>query len=65
MDDQTKYLVSGSLAHQQLRSVVCDKTILKDMVHLTQFSHTGSIEVYHSLRTKYAPKRIHFRYEGM
>ena len=29
------------------------------------FSHTGNLEVYHSLYNKYCPKRLHFCYNGM
>ena len=42
-----------------------DKTLLKDLKHLTDFNHTGTLEVYHSLYNKYTPKRLHFSYPGM
>ena len=45
--------------------MVFDKTILKDMAHLTKFSHTGLLEVYHSVLNKWAPKSTHFSYKGM
>ena len=32
---------------------------------ITGFSHTGSLEVYHSLLNKWVPKSNHFSYEGM
>ena len=34
------------------------------MKHLTNYIHTGTLEVYHSLH-KYCPKRLHFSYERM
>ena len=42
-----------------------DPNLLKDLPHLTAFSHTGSLEVFHALLNKYAPKRLHFSYPGM
>ena len=32
---------------------------------MTEFCHTGVLEVYHSLYNKWAPKRQHFSYTGM
>jgi hypothetical protein len=42
-----------------------NKKLLKDISKLSEFHHTGSLEVYHSLLLKYAPKRKHFSYNGM
>ncbi|XP_014669579.1 PREDICTED: uncharacterized protein LOC106810658 [Priapulus caudatus] len=63
--DTTKYLKAGSQAHKLLTSVVMEKRLLRDVGHLTQFCHTGPLEVYHSLHLKYAPKRHHYSYKGM
>ena len=60
-----KWLKSGSPAHEALKSVVFGKNLLRDLPRLTRFSHTGGLEVFHALFTKYAPKRSHFWYEGM
>ncbi|XP_035679987.1 uncharacterized protein LOC118418249 [Branchiostoma floridae] len=30
-----------------------------------KYKHTGEVEVYHNVVTKYAPKRIHYSYNGM
>ena len=35
------------------------------MEYLTQFKHTGNLEVYHSVINKYSPKRLHFSLYGM
>ena len=32
---------------------------------MTDFNHTGTLEVYHSLYNKYSPKRLHFSYPVM
>ena len=36
-----------------------------DIECLSQFCHTGSLEVFHSVLDKYCPKRLHFTLEGM
>ena len=42
-----------------------DKNLLGAIKFLTKFNHTGTLEVYHSLYNKYAPKRLHFSLHGM
>lgn len=59
------WLKSGSSAHVAVEEVICNKRFLEDMVKLTEFHHTGNLEVFHSLLLKYAPKRKHFSYRGM
>ena len=59
------FLKKSSPAFKALEGVVKSKSILKDLKHLTKFSHTGVLEVYHSLYNKYSPKRLHFSYRGM
>lgn len=41
------------------------KNLLKDIQQLTLSCQTGSLEVYHSVQTKYLHKRQHFWYKGM
>ena len=60
-----EWLKAGSLAHEALKSVVLNKKLLTDIKKMTQFCHTGNLEVYHSLLTKYCPKRQHFGYNCM
>ena len=55
-----KWLTSNSPAHNALKEVVFNKTLLKDIRNLNEFCHTGNLEVYHSLMTKYCPKRHEF-----
>ena len=42
-----------------------NKKIFKDIEKLTEFCHTGELEVYHSEYLKYCPKREHFSHKGM
>ena len=55
----------GSHAHEALKDVVLNKRLLKDIGKLNLFCHTGGLEVYHSVMTKFCPKREHFPYKGM
>ena len=59
------WLSPKSDAFQALQKIVFDKRMLNDMRHLTKFSHTGVLEVYHSVLNKWAPKSSHFSFKGM
>lgn len=59
------WLKKGSPALVALEEVVTNQKLLKDLAKLTEFHHTGQLESYHSLMTKYVPKREHFSYNGM
>ena len=58
-------LKKGSPAHKAIQDIIFNKRLTKDLRKMTGFCHTGSLEVFHSLMTKYVPKRLHFSYEGM
>ena len=60
-----EWLDPKSHSFTALQTVVLDKTLINDLKHLTRFSHTGSLEVCHSLLNKWVPKSTHFLYEGM
>jgi len=59
-----KWLKPDSPAYVALEEVVLN-TILKDIEKLTEFYHTGELEVCHSEYLKYCPKREHFSHKGM
>ncbi|XP_057310004.1 uncharacterized protein LOC130648002 [Hydractinia symbiolongicarpus] len=65
LDQQRKWLKLNSPAYEAMETIVQNKKTLADMNYLAHFCHTGSLEVFHSLLTKYCPKRIHFSMEGM
>ena len=44
-----KWLKSGSVAHNALKKVALQDTLLRDIKKLNGFHHTGSLEVFHSL----------------
>ena len=62
---ETQWLARGSPQHETLRKIVSKKDLLIDLEKLTDFIHTGSIEVYHSNQLVWTPKRIHFSFVGM
>ena len=55
-----EWLDPNSDSFKALQTVVLDKTLINDLKHLTRFSHTGSLEVYHSLLNKWVPKSTYF-----
>ena len=59
------WMKPGSPSHKLLQDIVFDVKLLKAIDKLTQFCHTGPLEVAHSLYLKYCPKRQHFSYKGM
>ena len=64
-DDDIAWLDIDSPAHVALKDVVLSSKLLKDVGKLSTSLHTGSLEAYHSMLLKYAPKRQHFHYTGM
>ena len=47
----------------ELFDKITNKQLSEDMMHCSEFLHTGSIENYHNVRLKYLPKRIAFSRE--
>lgn len=64
-DRKKKWLEPDSAPHQAVCKVVNKKNLLEGVGKITNFCHTGELEVYHAMLTKYAPKRSQFPYEGM
>ena len=61
-----KWLRVGAPAHDALKEVVWNKSLLKDVAMLAEFIHTGVLEMYHGLMAKkYCPKLQHYSYDGM
>ena len=57
------WIKPGSPSHKALQEVVFKKRFLNDLTKLTEFHHTGQLEVFDSLMLKYLPKRQHFPYQ--
>jgi hypothetical protein len=62
---KTPWLDPTSDAYLALQKIVTDTRLLNALPNLTQFCHTGELEVFHSMLLKYCLKRQHFHYEAM
>ena len=60
-----KWLELGTQPYLALEKIVTNKDLLNDLKYLTDFNHTGNLEVYHALLNKFCPKRLHFSMYGM
>ena len=61
-----QWLKVGSPAHDALKEVAWNKSLLKDIAMLAEFIHTGILEMYHGLMAKkYCQKVQHYSYHGM
>ena len=47
-----------------LQKVVFQKQLLEDIGKLSEFCHTGDLEVFHSSLLRWLPKRLSFSYRG-
>ena len=52
-----------SSTFRDLFDKITNKQLSEDMMHCSDFLHTGSLENYHNVRLKYLPKRIAFSRE--
>ncbi|KAM4696150.1 uncharacterized protein WCC33_014890 [Rhinophrynus dorsalis] len=52
-------------AFHALREMVVNPQMIMDLSHLSQFYHTGEIEVYRSFILKYRPKTMHLKMDAM
>ena len=59
------WIQRDSTAYSALEASVNDTTTLRDIDHRSDFWHTGTLEVYHNVMTKYCPKREHFSHASM
>ena len=62
---RTKWLKPGSPARLALQEVISDPKLVKDLEQVTNACHTAELESFHSLLTKYSPKRQEFNYDVM
>jgi len=60
------WLKVGSPAHDTLKEVALNKSLLKDIGMLAEFIDTGILEMYHGLMAKkYCQKVQHYSYDDM
>ncbi|KAM4017532.1 uncharacterized protein ACNLHF_007167 [Anomaloglossus baeobatrachus] len=63
--NNTNWLEKDSPAYEQLKNIVENKSLLKDLKQLSFLCHTGELEIYHSACLKYRPKTFHFFMDSM
>lgn len=57
--------LSASKATYKLELIVTNKRLLKDVAKLSPLYQTSSIEGFHSLILRFAPKCVAYSYPGM
>lgn len=64
-EQMKNWLRGETLPHNRLKDIVQNPRLLRDLKHLSRFSHTGELEIYHSSTLKYRPKSVHFSIDGL
>ncbi|XP_069824413.1 uncharacterized protein [Dendropsophus ebraccatus] len=63
--NSTNWLERGSAAHEQLKNIVENPSLLEDLKQLSFHCHTGELEIYYRTCLKYRPKTLHFFMDSM
>ncbi|XP_061599729.1 uncharacterized protein LOC133462479 [Cololabis saira] len=61
----SKWLKAGSSAFHKLEKVLENKRILKDVMKLSPHHQTSSLEAFHAVIIRFAPKSVAYTYIGM
>ncbi|XP_075710913.1 uncharacterized protein LOC142744244 [Rhinoderma darwinii] len=59
------WIKANSQPYLALYDVVMNPKVIKDLDHLSQFLHTGEIDVYHYFVSKYGPKKVHLKMDAL
>ncbi|XP_048034604.1 uncharacterized protein LOC125260326 [Megalobrama amblycephala] len=63
--DNKKWFEKGSVSIRKVEKVTCNKRVLKDFEKLSHHFQTSTLEAFHSLVIRFAPKNVVFFYIGM
>ncbi|KAM3920552.1 uncharacterized protein RB166_014992 [Leptodactylus fuscus] len=63
--NNTNWLEEGSAAHEELKKIVENSNLLKDLKELSFLCHAGELEIYRTTCLKYRPKSLHFFVDSM
>uniref|UniRef100_A0A8P4G5H1 THAP-type domain-containing protein n=1 Tax=Dicentrarchus labrax TaxID=13489 RepID=A0A8P4G5H1_DICLA len=63
--DKSKWLTTGTPAFCRLEKVLSNKRVLKDVGKLSPHYQTSSLESFHSVILRFAPKNVVFPFLGM
>ena len=62
---EREWLEADSSSFKALKKIISLTRFTNDLKYFVDFSHTGNLEVFHSVLLKYCPKRIQFGRHGM
>ncbi|XP_033729533.1 uncharacterized protein LOC117318682 [Pecten maximus] len=65
LDKSRNWILSGSKVHKELKMIVSNKYITKDIKLLSPREQTSQLESFHSLVCQFAPKSLHYFYDAM
>ncbi|KAA0702421.1 hypothetical protein E1301_Tti017039 [Triplophysa tibetana] len=63
--DPRKWFQSGSMPLYKVEKIMNNKRVLKDVEKLSHHSQTSSLETFHSVILRFAPKNVVFPFIGM
>ncbi|KAL2087073.1 hypothetical protein ACEWY4_018132 [Coilia grayii] len=63
--DTNKWLRAGTPAFCKLKKVLTNERVLRDVWRLSPHPHTPSLEAFHTLTTRFAPKSVALPFLGM
>ncbi|XP_056114874.1 uncharacterized protein LOC130091161 [Rhinichthys klamathensis goyatoka] len=63
--DKSKWLRAGTTAFSRLEKILRNKRILKDVEKLSPHHQTSSLEAFHGVILRFAPKNVVFSFLGM
>ena len=55
----------GSPAHEEIKKILLQSTLVKDMKQLSKGATTTTLVIFHALKIRYLPKSIFFEKEKM
>lgn len=55
----------GTPEHDLLSDIIDDRRRIKDVKQLSPLGQTSALESFHAVINHFAPKMIHFHYNGM
>ncbi|XP_073802853.1 uncharacterized protein [Danio rerio] len=63
--DKNKWLSAATMPFYKLEKVLANKRILKDVAKLSPHHQTSTVEAFHSVLLRFAPKNVVFPFLGM
>ncbi|XP_021340095.1 uncharacterized protein LOC110441308 [Mizuhopecten yessoensis] len=65
LDKSRNWILPGSKVHKELKMIVSNKYITKDIKLLSPREQTSQLESFHSLVCQFVPKSLHYFYDAM